>query len=151
MNISCSSWLTRCSFMYVNFSLLSSGFPILMCYHLEIAERWLKESISFQYGAGVCHNEVCLHNFDLQDLVRFQWMTMKFVYITSSSRILFAFNEWQVVLQSRREHNWWHVAACQLELGGRSALKTVLYIYDEHIWGSQRVIKNPQVFHLDTS
>ncbi|BBN02244.1 hypothetical protein MPTK1_2g13850 [Marchantia polymorpha subsp. ruderalis] len=55
-------------------------------------------------------------------------------------------SSWLTRCSFMREHNWWHVAACQLELGGRSALKTVLYIYDEHIWGSQRVIKNPQTY-----
>jgi hypothetical protein len=33
-------------------------------------------------------------------------------------------------------HNWWHVAVCHLEQGGKDALDKVLAIYDAHVWNS---------------
>ncbi|KAL2643537.1 hypothetical protein R1flu_011124 [Riccia fluitans] len=53
-------------------------------------------------------------------------------------------SSWFTCCSFMREHNWWHVANCQLELGGGRALEKVLSLYDEHIWGTQQESKSPQ-------
>ncbi|XP_073396296.1 uncharacterized protein [Physcomitrium patens] len=41
-------------------------------------------------------------------------------------------------------HNWWHLALCKLELGGKGALESVVTIYDTHIWSSNAAANNSQ-------
>ncbi|KAL3696807.1 hypothetical protein R1sor_010883 [Riccia sorocarpa] len=53
-------------------------------------------------------------------------------------------SSWGACCSFMCDHNWWHVANGQLELGGGRALEKVLSLYDEHIWGTQQDSKSPQ-------
>lgn len=41
-------------------------------------------------------------------------------------------------------HNWWHLALCELEQGGKDALERVVEVYDTHIWSSNNAADSSQ-------
>ncbi|CAM6089845.1 unnamed protein product [Calypogeia fissa] len=57
-------------------------------------------------------------------------------------------NSWDNCCTFIYVHNWWHMAVCQLELGGCDAIDKVLAIFDNQIWGGRSGHKTSQS-HID--
>ncbi|KAG0627487.1 hypothetical protein M758_2G204800 [Ceratodon purpureus] len=53
-------------------------------------------------------------------------------------------NTWTSCCSFMYTHSWWHLALCELEQGGKDALKRVVEVYDAHIWGSNAAADNSQ-------